>query len=156
MPDIITRRADGTFEVRLPVVGRKELARLAGDLRDLIVTESQSSDPAVARLFPPAYPDDVLRELDFDRMVGEDLRAGRLGAIETFVATAGNERLTEEEVLSWLQVLNDLRLVLGTRLGVTEELSGSGVPDDDPRADGLELFNTLGWLVEEIVQALST
>mgnify|MGYP003296763223 CR=1 FL=1 len=33
----------------------------------------------------------------------------------------GTYRLTEEQLLSWLGVLNDLRLVLGTRLEIDEE-----------------------------------
>ena len=44
------------------------------------------------------------------------------------------DRLTEEQLLSWLGVLNDLRLVLGTRLEITEESSEADFAADDPRA----------------------
>ena len=36
-------------------------------------------------------------------------------------ASIDADRLTEDQLLSWLGVLNDLRLVLGTRLEITEE-----------------------------------
>jgi hypothetical protein len=49
--------------------------------------------------------------------------------------------------------INDLRLVLGTRLDVTEEMEGVAV--DDPRAPALAVYQYLTYLLSEIVQALS-
>ena len=55
-------------------------------------------------------------------------------SLDVMASTIDDNRLDEEQVLAWLGAINDLRLVLGTRLEVTEELYDTGLPDDDPRA----------------------
>ncbi len=51
--------------------------------------------------------------------------------------------------------LNDLRLVLGTRLGVTED-DPSGLPGAaDPDRDTRIVFAYAGWLLEQFVDALA-
>jgi len=56
---------------------------------------------------------------------------------------------------AWLAALNDLRLVLGTRLDVTEEMYERGVPEDDPRAASFAIYAYLGWLEEQVVDAMA-
>ena len=53
--------------------------------------------------------------------------------------------------------LNDLRLVLGTRLGVTDEAGGRGPwpDDDDPRAPAMVAYHWLTYLQDTLVEALS-
>ena len=53
---------------------------------------------------------------------------------------------------SWRTALNDLRLVLGTRLGVTEE---TYIDETGPRTPGLTVYVWLTWLQGELVEALS-
>jgi hypothetical protein len=144
-----TRRGD--FQLRLPAEEREVLRSLPGQLRDLL----DSEDPALARLFPPAYEDDPERSAEFERLMKEDLRAGHLASLEVMEATIDAERLNEEQILAWLGALNDLRLVLGTRLDVTEELYDEGVAADDPRAPVYAIYIYLGWLEEQVVEALA-
>ena len=60
-------------------------------------------------------------------------------------ATENKERreiaLTPDDVQAWLGVLNDTRLVLGTRLGVTED-----EPDIDPDAPEARGYAIYYWL----------
>jgi len=147
-----TRRGD--FELRLDAKERDVLRALPGQLRQLLEDEDPSSDPAMARLYPPAYLDDPIRNLEFERLAGDDLTSQRLQAIERVEATADAERLSEDDVLAWLGVLNDLRLVLGTRLEITEETTESDFPPGDPRASAFALYAYLTWLVDAIVGAL--
>lgn len=81
------------------------------------------SDPAMARLFPDAYEDpDAATE--FRRFTESDLRATKLANARRARATLGGPgpvQLTQDDLMAWLGALNDLRLVLGTRLEVTEE-----------------------------------
>ena len=70
-------------------------------------------------------------------------------------ASIDADRLTEDQLLSWLGVLNDLRLVLGTRLEITEETTQDDFAPDDPRAQSFALYAYLTWLVDAIVGALS-
>ncbi len=148
------RTRGGAFEVKLDAPERDVLRPLPGQLRDLLESEHPSSDAAVARLFPPAYDDDPIRNLEYERLAGDDLLSERLAAVGTMERTIEAERLTEDEILAWLGVLNDLRLVLGTRLEVTEETTPEDFPHDDPRASAYALYAYLTWLVDAIVSAL--
>jgi hypothetical protein len=49
--------------------------------------------------------------------------------------------------------VNDLRLVLGTRLDVSEEMDE--MDPDDPDAPLFEVYGYLAWLLENIVAALA-
>ncbi len=51
----------------------------------------------------------------------DDLTEQRLASIEAMEATLEAGSLSEEELVAWLGTMNDLRLVLGVRLAVTEE-----------------------------------
>ena len=146
-------RAEGGVEVRLPTGLHEVLRSLCDQLEALLTTEDRSSDPALARLSPAAYPDDPLRELEFEQMAGGDLEAGRLADLREVRATAGGEVLDEEQALAWLRTLNDLRLVLGTRLDVTEE---SDVEDfgDEASASAFELYGALGEMQGELLLAI--
>ena len=67
--------------------------------------------------------------------------------------TVENERLDQEQLHAWSRALNELRLVLGTRLDVAEDMVE--VEPEDPRAPAFALYGYLSWLQGEIVEALS-
>ncbi len=117
-------------------------------------------DPALARLFPDGYSDDPEAAADFRRYTEPGLRSAKRSGLETALATLGEEPgkvvLSPEQAEAWLGALNDTRLVLGSRLGVTEdleELVGS-LADDDPRLGLLWVYDRLTYLQETLVQAL--
>lgn len=143
-----TRRGD--YRLRLPQQERELLRSLPGQLRQLLGTD----DPALRRLYPPAYEDQPDRQQEYDRLVRGDLTRERVEALEVVERTIDAPRLTEVELTAWLGALNDLRLVLGTRLEVTEEMYEQGLPEDDPRATAFGLYAYLGWLQEQVVEAL--
>jgi hypothetical protein len=147
-----TRRGD--FELRLTPDERTILRGLPDQLRNLIENEDPTSDPAMARLYPPAYEDDPIRNLEFERMAGDELTSQRLSSISAVEGSIDADLLTEEQLLSWLGVLNDLRLVLGTRLEITEATTEDDFAAGDPRASTFALYGYLTWLVDAIVRAL--
>lgn len=149
----VRRRGDG-FEIRLSADERELVKRMAGDLRVLLENEDPSSDGGVARLFPPAYPDDLLQNLDYERTAASGLLNGRLEAIKLLERTLAAATLKEEELLAWLRIANDLRLVFGTRLGVTEESTEAEFAGEEERRDSYALYLWLTWLVDGIVQEL--
>ena len=110
--------------------------------------------PDLRRLFPPAYATDEDAEDAYRRLVGSQLDDGRVRALATVEATVARPTLTNDEAESWLRVLNDLRLVLGTRLDVTEEMDWNLDPND-PSAPELAVYGYLSWLQEQLVEALS-
>jgi hypothetical protein len=147
----IQRTGPGMFRLRLPREERAVLRTLPGQLRELLAAE----DPSLARLFPPAYPDDDEAAAEYDRMMRQELIDGRLEALRVVERTVDADRLDEPELTAWVGALNDLRLVLGTRLEVTEEMSASRFDPRDPRAPELALYGYLSWLQEEAVTALA-
>ncbi|HWW53756.1 MAG TPA: DUF2017 family protein, partial [Acidimicrobiales bacterium] len=100
----MTRTAEGDFLIDLSVDERKMLRSLPGQLRDLLDTD----DPAVARLFPPAYSEDPEREDEYRRLMKDELLSRRLEALALLEDTAMADRLTEEQVLVWMRVINDV------------------------------------------------
>ena len=150
----LARDGDG-FTLRLSAGERDLLRGLCGQLRDLLRGADPSADPAIARLFPAAYPEDPLRNLDFERGAGESLVADRLAAVDVVETTVDAERLSEEEVMAWLGSVNALRLVLGTRLGLTEETTEADYPEGNPDRDAYGMYLYLTWLEAGIVEGLA-
>ena len=140
--------------MRLDPSERDAVREFARELRDLLQSESPASDPGLARLFPPAYPDDPLRNLEFEQAAGNTLLEGRLASVEIVESTVDAETLTEHQLLAWLAVLNGLRLVLGIRLQITEETTEADFQGDEERIGLYFLYGYLTWLESEVVKAL--
>lgn len=147
----IARAGDGTFRLRLSADERALLRSLVGQLRDLL---SAGDDPDLRRLFPPAYADDAERDAEYRSMTGDDLLERRLAAIDVVEATIDAKRLSEEQLTAWMGAVNDVRLVLGTKLDVDEDMAD--VDPSDPAAPVLAAYAWLGWLLEQVVQALAS
>ena len=147
----VTALAGGGYRVRLEREERELLRSLAEQLEEVVA----SDDPAAARLSPPAYEDDNANA-EYRRLVGDGLIAGRVATARTLARTSGADRLTDNEANAWCGAVNDLRLVLGERLGVTEDLYDDGIDPSDPRAPDLALYAWLTWLQGELVEALSS
>ena len=145
--------AGGAMEVDLHDSIRDLLDGLCDQLEQLLQRENPASDPAMARLFPAAYPDDPLRELEFERMTGDDLTRGRLASLQTVRASLRAELLDQEQSLAWLGTLNDLRLVLGSRLDVTEESTAADFSDADDAAT-FQIYQLLGGLQGRLLFAM--
>jgi hypothetical protein len=149
----IKRGRGGDLRLRLPDDERELIELLCEELRSRV--DDEPEHPDLRRLFPPAHPDDAEEEAAYRNLVGNQLDSGRERAIATVQATLRSDTLSAEEAESWLTVLNDLRLVLGTRLDVTEQMSFDLDPSD-PRAAELAVYAYLSWLQEQLVEALMT
>jgi hypothetical protein len=149
----IRRAPDGGVRLELDAEERALLAGIGEELRALL--DEQPEDPSLRRLYPRAHEDDRL-EQEFSELTRSQLAAGRERAIETLEQTAGNELLTAEEADAWLRALNDLRLVLGTRLDVTEDYDWDALDSSTPRAPELALYAYLSWLQEQLVACSTT
>jgi hypothetical protein len=153
----VRRTRKGDFELRLSERERQLLASLAAQLRGALEADTDAGgakDPTLRRLFPTAYPDDERRDLEYRSMVHDDLLARRRAALDTVEQTLEATRLDEDELLAWMGAVNDLRLVLGTRLDVSEETELVADPAD-PDAPVLAVYGYLGFLLESMVSALS-
>lgn len=128
---------------------------------------SRPTDPVVLRLFPDAYREDDDAAGEFRRFTERGLReqkAGTAAAVLASLATVDIEHedkvkvhLEGEQVEAWLRTLTDLRLALGTRLGVEEgdEDLWAALPEDDPRRHVHDVYQWLGFVQETLVRAIS-
>ena len=150
----IKRTRSGVFELRLSPEERDVLRGLPAQMRDAL--ELGNDDPAVARLNPSACLDDAEVDAEFHQMMDDDLNAGRLQALDAFEATVDATSLDEEAALAWMRAINDVRLLLGTRLDVSDDPGKRHVDADDPRAPGFALYDYLSLLTQELVEALES
>jgi hypothetical protein len=148
----IERTGRGDIRLRLPRDERALLRSLPGQLRRLLA--EAPDDASLERLFPPAY-DDAESETEYRRLMGDELLEGRRRALRVIEDTLDEDRLTTEQAESWLTGLNDLRLVLGTRLDVTDETLLERIRPDDPDAFEAAVYAYLSWLQEQLVEALA-
>jgi hypothetical protein len=76
--------------------------------------------------------------------------------LDTLPEAGGRIQLTHDQALAWLKALNDVRLALGTKLGVTEEFEQdwAKLKPDDPQWSAYEVYAWLGAVQESLVQAL--
>jgi hypothetical protein len=156
------RVGDDRVRVRL---GHDEVAVLRGlpdQLRSVLA--DGGDEPVNQRLFPPAYLDvaDVERDTEYHRLMHDDLVKEKLANLDLVTESLARGstsvrrwtvELTAGEAAAWLGVLNDLRLALGVRLDITEDFDGD-VDDTDPRAPALRLLSYLGWLEEQLLDAM--
>ncbi|MEU8247580.1 DUF2017 domain-containing protein [Nonomuraea sp. NPDC048916] len=114
-------------------------------------------DPVLARLFPSAYQDPD-ESAEFRRYTEATLRDGKRADAQTMLDTArpGRSELTPEQAQAWLRSLNDVRLALGTKLEVTEEIHDeiAMMSEDDPRYPAYVTYDWLTYLQDTLVRAL--
>ena len=147
----IRRTPAGEIGIDLPDEERALLRHVAAELTALLGDDS--ADPSLRRLFPPAYEDES-REREYRELKRTQLRSGREQALQVLRDTADRQLLSDEEADAWLRALNDVRLVLGTRLDVTEDFDWEAVGPGHPDAQQLALYAYLSWLQEQLVEAL--
>jgi hypothetical protein len=161
----ITRTADGRVAVRLATREREILAELAAELATATKHDPETDAPrpaldeevaaALARLSPDAVRDDADASAAFRELTSADLEASRQERFAVLATTIDQIYLDEAQAGAWLGAVNDLRLVHGTRLGVTEATGSEPVDESDPDAANLIVFLWLGWVEEQLVDALA-
>jgi hypothetical protein len=150
---VFERGESGGVELRLSRDERSLLAGLVAELRALL--DGAPGDSSLRRLSPPAY-DEADDERAYRELMGGELLDGRRAALDLVAQTLGQERLSAEQADAWLRALNDLRLVLGTRLDVQEDTFAEELRPDDPHAPALAVYAYLSWIQEQLIEALSS
>ena len=110
------------------------------------------SDPALARLFPNAYPDDDQAAAEFRRYTRDGLverktaNSGLIAAALMGSSDDGRLTVARDDAEHWLPALTDLRLVLAERLGIHQD--GDPLPQNE-LADVYEWLAELQWALVE-------
>lgn len=154
-PRRVKRIGDDRYRIKLPEPERDLVATMVPQLRALLVTD----DVSLTRLFPTAYADDPERDAGYHALVRDELlekRFSSLDVVEETLATADTGAdVNGDQLASWMRSLNDLRLVLGTRLDVGEDDDPDELDPSDPEGAAWSIYHYLGMLVSVIVDALA-
>jgi hypothetical protein len=123
-------------------------------------------DPRLARLLPdfhrpePGSPDadradinSALRGLHEPEIIEAKVAAGGV-VLDTVPPGGGRIILTPEQADAWLVALNDVRLALGTALGIEADTPDQLDPSD-PRSPHLDVYHWLTWMQDSLLQALT-
>src|SRR5690606_15383514 len=84
-----------------------------------------------------ADPNGAMRSLHEPAIIDSKLAAGAV-ILRTVPDGGGKVVLTPEQAEAWLYGLNDVRLALGTTLGIDDDTPET-LEDDDPRAPHLDV-----------------
>jgi hypothetical protein len=149
-------RADAVLQLEEHEAGL--LRELVGETRTLLEADVPRADPVIARLFPDAYEDPEPAEA-YREMVGDELRREKLrslAAVSESLGPSGHAavELSADLASAWLAWLTDVRLAVGTRLGVTEETMGGEVDPESAEAPAYEVLHWLGWIQESIIERI--
>jgi hypothetical protein len=157
VPDL--RPAPDGATLVLDEVETQLLRRLTAEMRALLTGSRVANGPVLDRLFPDAYeePEDeaAYRELVGDELTREKLRA--LDVVSVALSDGPTEvTITGDEFSTWLACITDIRLAIGVRLDVDEELMGAEIDPKDPDAQALTVLHWLGWLQESLLRSVAT
>ena len=146
------RRTHRGVEVHLSPEEREVLRLLVVEHRQQL--EDDSDDPELRRLFPTAYHDDPQRDAEYQILGRAELLDSRLRAVAAMEATVDVELLDDEQFGSWMTTVNQIRLVLGTRLGIAED-DDEELDPEDPSVRERVLYHYLTMLMSMLVEAAS-
>ena len=149
-PKLVKRTRHG-IELQLGAEERQLLGGLVAEMRELLRTDD---DPSIRRLYPTAYPDDPEREAEYQLLARTELVDHRQQVLDAMEASLGAKLLDDDQVNAWVQGINQIRLVLGTRLDVDED-----EPEFDPEAPDAParaVYAYLAMLLDQFVDALSS
>lgn len=125
-------------------------------------TAVEPIDEAVARLFPNAYTDDDEAATEFRRFTERGLRQRRMEQTKTVEmvferASRGATTVSEPETRAALGVFNDLRVVLGVRLGIEQDDDGRDdfIAPEDPRRPMYVAYQWLTWLQQALLESMT-
>lgn len=155
-----------------------ELLRLPARLRE-VLEKPDFSSKVMERLFPRAFSEDPEAEADYQGLLRHDLLRQKLEGVAAFEKSLGSRKefklppdllarlelgeedfhlvqldLADEDLSFWLGFFHDLRLLIGTKLDVTDESWEEEIDPRDPEAAEIGLLHRLAYFEETIVQAL--
>jgi hypothetical protein len=161
------RRSGSDVIAKFGLEDAELLATLARQVAVLIAERGEpGDDPLLDRLLPDAYRDSTEDAAEFRRFteseLGDQKVANALAIAESLDARPGSKnitvRLDNGDAIAWLRALTDIRLALGSRLGLTDEgvpsLVNSTEGDDEQSALTYAIYSWLSAVQESLVHAV--
>ena len=127
------------------------LTVLAHQFADVVRDPELDDAPLLARLFPDAYRDDPDAAAEFRRYTRDELEQRKVEAAERIAATAteGRIELDAADAATWVRSLTDLRMMVGTRLGIRDD---GDEPEPGPLTDIYLWLGELQWVLVDILE----
>lgn len=144
-------RSDGSFRLKWRARDRELVRDALAVVRTAIET---GDDGSTARLFPSPYGDDAEQNAAWGLLARGELTDRRLAALERVEQMMDASRCDADQLGDLMRCINDARLVIGTRLDVTEVGPPLDLSPDD--AATYAAYEHLGLLLEQAVAALRT
>ena len=123
--------------------------------------DAPSSDPAIARLLPDAYRDDRDASQEFRRLTEHSLSDRKIANARELVRMlgagggAGSDEieLDADAQQAWLRALNDIRLIIASRIGIEGD-GDEGRGDSDADLIIRDVYDWLGMVQGSLVEVL--
>lgn len=150
-------RRHGRLRLRLEAAELELMRLLLSELEAVLAKPSDPDDAVLARLFPSAYRDDHEAEAEYRTLTESSLRTERgerLAACRADLDLRDIDLGPPEAARRWIQVLNDLRLALGTRIGITQDDEPGLEPAQDDEEPPRVVYHWLTAVQDTVVQAL--
>ena len=139
------------------LLGQRENESMSGQPDELVALTGMRpgpavppADPALARLLPDFVAGDGALSAGLRQLREPGIVAVKLHAVAVVVADlpvgGGRVSLTDAQAHQWSTTLNDLRLVLGVRLAITEDADVPEQVSADPQGPAAGLFAVYQWL----------
>ena len=131
------------------------LQALPIELRD-VLEDMDGESPAIQRLFPAASSDDQVNR-EFQELAAQDIRERKLENLVIFEGTLEKARhenvvklvfvkITAEEFEFWVGFLNDMRLLLGTDIGISDDYWDAQAAYEETGDERIVLYGYLSYL----------
>jgi hypothetical protein len=124
-------------------------------------------DPVLLRLLPDGYRNDDDAAGEFRRLTESSLRSIKRTALQRLADDLSAADSTDDEgdvridldgnaAEAWLPAITDVRLMFGTRIGVTEDMDDerATVEEGSLRYAEIAAYDWLSWVQDAIVRAL--
>ncbi|SDO51596.1 protein of unknown function [Klenkia soli] len=123
------------------------------DQLEQVLADDAPGDTVRERLFPAGHASDADIAADYRDLTESSLREGKTGdlaLVRASVPDGGGVRLDDDQARAWLRTTNDLRLALGTRMGITAQ---TGPPDPDDPSQEMSVYQWLTAVQGSLVDA---
>jgi hypothetical protein len=157
---LMFRSRRGEVTVQLTLDETELLRNLISEYEQLLSAEADPNDLVTRRLFPDASLDDDAVNLKFQELTRESLEEHKRETIKIANSSLGSHGewegwVSEDETDAWLVLLADLRLAIGVRIAVTEEMMDREADPRDPKQWSLAVLQYLGALQDSLLTAVT-
>jgi hypothetical protein len=123
-------------------------------------TAQKPNDDVVLRLLPDAYQNDKEASNEFRRFTERSLRELKIKraqfVLENLPEPDKSISIKPKDFETWLTVLNDVRLALGTRVGISEVEDEEDKTGEEEIDHARDIYSWLTWLQSNLLEEINS